>query len=361
MLSIFNGVSSITNSVVRYPEFEYIKNTYMSDLIKIEEFYKEKVYAVKNDHFLVKLITNIDVPMSYNIDRYANVADARALYISMNMRMTSSSSKGIFHNGVFYGNGVLEVILNDNEYFNPYFAEKNWKNICAVSVVLQPKSDLNLLLPNGKQTSKDDGIAIIKINIPLLAVQYRSFCLDQAIKSRDTGSLLGITHFIHMYVLPAMMYSQTDSVVMNRIMNLYYGKPMSMALFKHPFIVHHYENKLDNVLNKILNNLDGKTIRYEQILDFIPGFTSDNMSEFLILPDIANTTQVDWSLVLARLDIMKFLIDLGGANSIKLNMLHINNLKRHLFNLKHNHIFEKVLPKSIYMDTLITVDELLRI
>ena len=362
MLEIFNNELTTPNqNQIHFYEFENIKATFLTDLININQFYNDRVYAIKNNNFLVRLLTNLDVPMSYSVDRFVTVASARAPYVATGMRMTSELSKGIFHNGCFYGQETLEIILNDTDYFNPFFAEKNWRKISAIKVLLQPKSDLNLLLPNGKQSSNGGGLAVISINIPLLAVQYRSFCLEQIARMASKGSLLGITHFIHMYVLPSMLYSQTDTVVMNRLMNLFYGKPQNEAFYRHPFSIHsNYANKMDLVLNKILKNIDGKTLRYETILETIPGISEVNMLDALAMPDITPTLQVLPALMLSRLEIMSFLIDVGGINGKKINRDSITKLQRTLFGLNNNNLFE-TLPKSMLFDVQETIKKIMSI
>ena len=361
MINLFNNTNIIHSGIIRPPEFENIREVYFNDLLKIENFYKDRVYSVKGNNFLVRLLTNLIAPMNYTVDRYVTVVSARAPFVANGMKMTSNLNKGIFHNGEFYGKGTLEVIINDTEYFNPFVAEKNWRNISAVRVLNHPKSDLNLLLPNGKAFSTGEGIAFISINIPLLAVQYRSFCLDQKNRMSTKDSLLGLTHFIHMYVLPSMIYGQTDIVILNRMMNLFYGAPMSQPLFKHPFIIHNYGNKLDKVLDKILLNMDGKLLRYENMLQYIPGIAEDNMEEALELPDIVPTIQVHWALILSRLNVMKFLIDLGGEKNIHLNRDSINYLQKILFALNNNKVFDTNLPKSILFDVKETVTDILKI
>lgn len=142
--------------------------------------------------------------------------------------MTSDINYGQVFKGVFYGPSCDELILYDEEYFNPFYAEKEWMRINAVKVLLHPKSDLALLLPNGRDSSTGGGLAVISVNVPLLAIQYRGFLKSQMLKIKaEDDAKLGIQHFIHMFVLPNMLYNQIDITIMNRLMNLFYNAPMS--------------------------------------------------------------------------------------------------------------------------------------
>jgi hypothetical protein len=351
MYNIFETPDTRDNATISQFEFNYLKSSYSKELIKIEEYYHNRVYSVKNNTLLVSLLNNLTAPMSLATDRYAVNTEARAPYIGNVMGFTSDIAKGTIFNGPFYGPDSSEIILNNNEYFNPNYAEKNWKNICAVRPLLHPKNDLGLLLPNGRKFSSGNGLSTISINIPLLAMQYRSFCLDQFIKFKETNSLLGATHFVHMYVLPNMLYAQTDISLMNRLLALYYGAPKSEVYFKHPFMIHDYNDKVDNVLDKLIEVYKNSGTKYSIILKSIPSITDNNMQTSLLMPDITPTTQALWALLFSRLEYIKFLIDIGGSNSISANMTEINYLKLLIKRVRSAGTYSSVIKDKMLLGT----------
>ncbi len=350
MYNLFTENSDLNFSLTYFPEFDVVRRTYIRELSNVVDFYRTRVYAVKSNHFLANLINHLSVPLQYAVDRYADVAAVRAPYLAKAMNMTSDINTGQLFPGVFYGPGVKEIILYDDSYFNPFYAEREWERIAAVKVLLHPKSDMGLLLPNGRSMSDGDGLAVISVNIPLLAVQYRSFMAWQRTKTTVEGELLGISHFIHMYVLPNMLYSQVDISLFNRFMNICIGAPMGKPKLKHSFSVLDYTKQLDHVLDHVADKIRSTSERFEQILKQVPGIISVNSYDALAMPDITQTQQAFWALILSRLEIMSFLIDLAGEDTLRQNRIEITDLKRTLMRFRNSHIYEKVLKGELLLD-----------
>ena len=214
------------------------------------------------------------------------------------------------------------------------------------------------MLPNGRASSTDTGLAFISINSPLLAVQLRSFFKDQFInRYMQDGSSLGLPHFVHMYVLPNMMYQHTDVVIINRLMRLLYNEPMGKELLKHPFPILQYANKLDNVLIKVIDECYDSRMDYADLLASLPSIGSKDASISLRVPDMGNTRQVKWALILSRLRIMKFLIDLAGEDSINTNRSYITHLKGMLKRMKNGHYVD-ILPYERIKEVELIMDEI---
>lgn len=359
MYSIFNEEERLHLPRILFPAFDYIRRTYINEILNIVDYYNNRVYAVKSNHFLSNLLYHLNIPMQYNIDRYTDVAYARGPYLAKTFNMTSDINYGQVFKGVFYGPSCDELILYDEEYFNPFYAEKEWMRINAVKVLLHPKSDLALLLPNGRDSSTGGGLAVISVNVPLLAIQYRGFLKSQMLKIKaEDDAKLGIQHFIHMFVLPNMLYNQIDITIMNRLMNLFYNAPMSEPLFRHPFKVTDYTHRVDHVLMDVLKVLQNKSERFDGAINQIPTIIAKNMQDALQMPDITPTRQVMWALLLARLDIMKFLIDVSNPSSLRINTMELNQLKRLINHMRIDAIFTNVLPKDLAFDAMQTINSI---
>ncbi len=359
MYELFEERYEADNSVIRFYSFEYVKRTYLRDLETVKNYYHNRVFTIRNTHILIRLLRNLSIPYSYEPERFVQVTEARAPYIANALKITSPLSPGKFFDGEFYGPGCPELILYDHEYFNPDDVERNWKNVAAVKVLLHPRSDMSFWLPDGTNQSTDKGLAVISVDIPLLIYQYRCFTMDQAGAVARGESLLGPDHFVHMYVLPNMMDSHLDITIMNRAMNIYYGRPMGEGLRRLPFPVHDYTGRLDNVLNDVVEIVQRKKMRYEWLLKSIPAMVSTDMQEALIMPDYPRTRQIWWALMLSRLDIMKFLIDIGGEDDIRMNKDHINILKRMLTRLLRDNSFGQYMSRDMEYDTKEIVDAIL--
>lgn len=361
MLGLFTGRDHTHQGRVEHPEFEYIRRTYLRELANVVDFYHNRIYATKSDHFLVKLLYLIDVPLSYSVGRFVDVSSIRAPFISRAMKMTSDTNIGQIFDGEFFGKGTSEIILSIDEFFDPVEAEKEWKRIAAVTVLNHPKSDLGLLLANGKKTASGDGLAVIAVNIPLLALQFRCFLQQQQMflrTSQDAG-YLAFSHFVHMYVLPNMLFSGFDITILNRLMNLYYDRDMGVANVRHPFMVTNYASKLDHSLLFAVDRMFKTKARFEQSINLIPTVVNSSMLEALAMPDIAPTRQVYWAIILCRLNAIKFFLDLDRDNGSDANRTWINQIQRILIRLRNENIYPSVLPQNLLVETEKNIDEIL--
>lgn len=359
MLDLFTIRIPTNQSQLHFPEMNYISRTYQRELDNVQDYYHNRVYTVKSNHILANLLTDLNVPMQYETEQYISVAEAKATYTAKASQLTSEVDHGKIHRGCFYGGDVDEIIMVNTDPFDYLQAEKYWKNVVAVEVLLHPKSDLQMLLPNGKNTMLGDGLAVISINVPLLALQWRCFNLSQQARYIAGDGVLGLGHFIHMYVLPNMLGSHLDIAVLNRMMNLFYGAPMGVAMIHHAFPVIDYSQRVDRVLNDAIEMIQKKSLRYRWLLQNIPTVIYDDMQEALQLPDFAPTRQIQWAVLLSRLSIMKFLIDLGGEKSKQENRLELNALQRELRYLKNDSVYESVLPRDLLFDTQEIIKDLM--
>lgn len=361
MYDLFTQRFDSNNSVIRPPAFELIRRIYQREIGRIVQYYNERVFTVPSNHLLCRLLTTASVPFSYELDRYTEAAYARSPYIGKHFNFTSDISYGKFFDGIFYGKGCTELVVSVEEYFNPYDAIQNWKSLTPVTVLEHPVSDLGLMLPDGDENSTAKGLAVIAVNIPMLLIQFRGFMIEQASRVGDIqASLLDTSHFVHMYVLPGMMKSHTEIVILNRLKNLFYGAPMSDAMGHHAFQVTDYSDKLDRVLNEIIAHVRDRSILYASMLKNIPTVFSRDMQEFLLMPDIAPTRQVWWALLLTRLSTMNLLFDMGGEEARRNNATLLNRLRIDMKRLDRESILTMSLPDDLYYETAERIENMLK-
>jgi hypothetical protein len=230
----------------------------------------------------------------------------------------------------------------------------------AVTVLDHPISDLGLLLPNGHNNSTASGISIIAINIPKLLYQYRCF-MDHRAKLGEVESILCSNHFIHAYVIPNMLYTHTDICILNKLVNLHDGAPMSVALSKHSFPVVDYNHRVDNILRYVITLLSDSKTGYPTYLSNIPSIYKDNMLYSLQMPDIIKNKQVWWALLLSRLKAIKFLLDIGGMNGVSTNRSMVNQLQILLMRLRSESTMAMVFNRDQYYDISSTINEILKL
>lgn len=361
MYKLFTQIHEENNSIIKPVMMDYILKVYRKDVQDVVSYRKRSVSTVKSNHLLCRIVHAGSVPMDYEIERFMAAAYARSPYISKHFRLTSPIDFGALHSNVFLGPSSREILIYDESYFNPFDETLKWQDIQAVKILYLEDSSMSLQLPDGIKHSSCEGIGVFSINIPLLLYQYRCFEKDQVGKnviSEESGKL-GIPHFVKMYVLPNMLYSKVEFMVLNRFMNLYYGKPMDAQLTNMPIsTLSDYREKLDREMKSIVKHVSDSRKMYYSILKNIPCVFQQDMQAFLQMPDMSNTRQVWWALFISRLKIMKFLIDIGGDKAVSSNSFYVSVLKVDIKRLMSENILDKVFDTDLVYDYMQIISEI---
>lgn len=362
MYGLFTHKYTSNNSVIRPGSFRLVDFTLKKQIQHILDYYHSRVFAIESNHLLCRLLTIAGIPFQYDLNRYTDLAFTRSPYIAKHFNFTSDITYGTIFDGLFYGNGNTEIIIAKEEYFDPYDAIKDWENIEAIRVLDHNVSNTMFLVPDGRDNNIGKGLVVIEINIPLLLIQYRGF-VEQQYNKIVSGNVsqLAVTHFVRMYALPNMLKSHSEIVLLNRFMNLFYGAPMDMALKHYPFPLIDYSDKLDRILLEIIKHVKDRGLLYFSVLKNIPSIYKEDMQAVLLMPDVARTRQVWWSLLLTRLKVIKFLIDIGGEVGIHANGTYINKLKIDLRRLLEENILKNRIPADIYYDYSSIIEDILNI
>lgn len=327
----------------------------VEDVDKIVSYYRSHNTFVRTDHLLVKLVSMFNIPLDYDLDRYYEIATARAMAVCNSLDITTTLNEGRWFDGVFY-RGSREMIFGYAGTDSPFELAKDWRNLQAVKVLDCPVSNLNYMLPNGQMHNVESGLASIAIDVPKLMIQWRGFLLHERMRMmEDEGSHLGPRDFIGKYVIPNMLYSQSDIVIHNRLMNLQSGAPMGDSVRKHPFHITDYSDLLDIGLGVLLERFQRTQMRYEDLLENIPKVFSDAP---LAMPDMLETRQCWWRLFLTRLKAIEFLTDVAGETGRHYNRNSLNELKIDLKRFKSDNIFTELKFKSSIANAEMSDDDL---
>lgn len=359
MQNLFRLISPITQGVLTFPEWLYIRNGLQRNLTTVIQFYRTNPTAVQSSHFLVRLLHAITVPQSQVIERYYDNVDAIALNVSMALKMTSSIAPGELFDGVFYGKGNAEILIADNESFDIFEAHEKWRDLVPVKVLRHARSDLGLNIPDGTLTGVETGLAVITINIPMLAIQYRAFRLNEmAITDNENESQKSIMQFIRMYVLTNMLTSHLDYSLFNRLNNLRTGAPMGESRKHHSFYLTDFSRNLDSLYKRLLQLLVNNGRDFPGTLRNIPAIGYKDMEGVMLLPEMAQTRQVVWALVIARLPMLVFLFKILKEGPATKNRREVNAIMRNLLAYKTDNVFRIRLPLELYYEVQADVEEL---
>lgn len=353
MLGIFLSTSTIKAKLEFNQQFRLVRDKYKLELAKTIRYYNRNNYYSKNNHILVRILRTLNLNIHLDLIDYVDTIVSRSPSIIRNFNMVSSINKGTWHRGEFYGNNTSELWVGNShpgDFFN-YISD--WKNIVPVTVLAHPNTDLLFGLPENNYDRFFNEYAILEINIPMLALQYREWAI---MRITENDASTNIATFVKSYVLPNMLYSHIDLVMINRLKDtLYNGSVVDMYTApKLPFKIVDYSDKLDRVLVKIINDIHNTSFLYDNVLTTIPGIYNDTLEPISMLPNIPNTRQARPMLFISRLELMEFIIRLGDVRALRKNKHHINRLKLDLTLLKNDSLLgDMPLDVKLKMDKII--------
>ena len=351
MQKLFGFDKGADEGVVTVPDWNYLKAGFQASLKIVTAYYRTYPGRVDASHFLIKLIYGVGVARSLPLDRFYAMCSSKALGVAMANKMTSAISKGQLFDGQFYGKGVREVLIGHDDDFDFQDAAKNWQNLEPIKVLSHPKSDLGLNIPDGTGDGLEEGVAVIAINIPMLALQYRQWSEIETARAEAVGdSPRGITHFIYSYPLTNMLYSHLDVTLFNRLYNLLNNIPLAEINKRHSFFLTDYDNKLNVVQKKQLEILASGQRSFNGMLKTIPMVSVDTLADLAKLPDVALTRQVIWALCLARLEMLSFLFKVTVQNPRTRSSAEVNRIVRNFQLYRTDKALQSSLPYNLYFD-----------
>lgn len=358
MHTLFNIDLNIHAGIIKDPSWVYIRDMSLKSLNTFTRYYKDNTTSVKSNHLIVKLLQNIAVSQTLDLDKYYNSVDSMSDNLAMAMGFTSSISKGRIFNNVFYGKNSDEIIISIDTPVNPTLVDKYWTDVSAVRVIKHDRTNLALNPLRGEDNYANE-LAVITINIPMLAVQYRAF------RNHEHNSIneyydneRSVMQFVAMYVLPNMLVSHLDHAILNRFSNKVLNLSSDAFSNSTPFYQTDLTSKIDKVQVDLINKLINGKIRFDTALKSILTISKDSAFDLLKLPDVAPTRQVLWALVISRLKMLKTLLVIDKLNGSNENQSSKNTLLLQARFYQSDKSMSYNLPSDIFRDVKILLDEI---
>lgn len=350
MYDLFDNVPATDQGKVILPQFIYLKGALSRDLMKVTSYYQNNVTSVGNDHLLVKLLLNLNVSMKRELQNYVDTVSDVGMQTASLLRLTTPLNYGkVFSPGPFYGKGCSEIILVHDEPFDVYAARRNWRELRPVVVHRHPFTDTSMARPTGRAVSGESGLVVVSINLPMLAVQWRGWWAEE--RQPDPSLAAKRTHqFVSMYPLTNMAYSHLDIAIFNRMATLYNLDEPADFTKAHPFFLVDRSDELDNFLEKQIELLRRKPLIFDQVLLNIPAITAADLSIAMRLPDVVPTRQIKWGLIIARLPLVRFLVQLNALHENHKNRWYLNRLRTALKAIRVDRVLESTLPLDVLRD-----------
>lgn len=351
MFELFTSNYHPRGNVSIPPTFELVKRNATIEMHRVKQYYTDRVFSIANQHILNRVMMTAMAPLNYPIEKFLDVINARADYIAKTFRFTNEISAGQEQRKSFYSSATTEYILINNSYISPFDSHEEVYDTACIRVVTHPCNVVSMRPPDSSDYANLNGLVVIELDIVKMMVQYRRFALTRMARNKEGEDLnISTFRFITTRLLPQLIESHVQWCWLNRIMARHYGDPDHINVIKPAMVTLDYTNQLNKVADSIILRLKNSKMMYYDMLRNIPGMFGGNMLSVLKLADITTTRQVWWLMVLSRLRVIRFLVDVGGSNAIRTNRTYINNMQVALKRLLNGSIPDGVMPADLEMD-----------
>jgi len=284
MYSLFKTTGR-NQAILASPRHGYISSRFDEALTRAAYNYRRTPYFVEADHILIKILQQIGLSYQTN-DRifYAEVEN-RTSRIARAVGFTDYNAKvGAAEKNSFFDSSIKEILVSvSNGYTDLITVDGLWQEFSPVQIMYHPYNDLTLNVRNGSRTQGVSGYAVIRVDIPLLALQYHKW-RRWAEKNYDVMPPIG--QFVYQYPLVNMMRSDLDMSYFNQIASYSTGRPIIPQKKNYTFSVPDVTNYVKSDIEYLLEN---NVVKMRSVLDLSQALllmNGNSVWDFLQLPNI---------------------------------------------------------------------------
>ena len=300
MYDLFHPEGTTNSGGLALPALRRIRDGLLASIDKVRQYRAINPQTLNAAHPLIRLLQSVNVSLALEPEYYVDRVTDITFNLARVLGYTSPVSVGhVFSPSMFYGTGVSDLILATDEPFDLTNIEQTWPSLRPIRVIAHPLTDLRLHVPDGKFTAEQPGVAVIAINIPMLALQYRMW------RKWERGSLaaespMTVAQFLMGYPLPSMLYSHLDVAIFNRIFSLAFDVPMPKIRSRHPFFLIDWESEMDQVIREYLVQMHKRRANMDQMIHAMPTVGYPSRYDTLRLPEMPFTYQTMALVIAAR-------------------------------------------------------------
>lgn len=256
------------------PVFNKAARKLDSNIDKVISYYMSNPTFVPNEHPIVKLLAGLTVDLEQSDEILHRQIYNRRDSIAAGVGISTTRNKGEMHPYAFYCKNCMLV----GSEFGDVLEITSWVNISAVRPLTHPVESLQPTLPNQIKLLNNEDYAVIGVDIPLLAVQYKHWLIHEmrkpAIERNNTA------HFVSKYVFSTMIFHHMVIVLRNRYLAEYSETYRNDVMPKIPLHLEDLERYFDAGMEEIIFdiNLSGRTFSEAMVrMPMLEGLTYNQM------------------------------------------------------------------------------------
>jgi hypothetical protein len=333
------------------PTLAYVRRQYGILINDVQNYYRNAPKYVASNNLFALLIQQFEINMNMSDPEWVMHIERYSRGAIPNMGITSPINKGkIFTKGITLGPQAEEVAVASFEKFRTEGIGKVWRDLRPVRYLYHTRTDM--MLPIMNNTTPGRAFGVISINIPMLMVQYRYWHRWQL--ARGVIQAENVYRFVGSILLPSLIESFLDIAFFNRLDRASQGIPNPVFPSPHPFYITDLSTRLKKIEDSINFEALLKGIEIEGLAAITPMLVKPNLFDVLKLPREPITLQNQWTMTMARLPYVRYLVRMvmrnHGYDASQINAVMIDLIEGshdQIFNQMGNTEFVKVFRKQI--------------
>jgi hypothetical protein len=358
MIDVLKGADYLARALPAPPTKRWMLETLRDNLNKVITYRRQLPRKIMSQHLLMKLLDSLAVDLRSGDQTYVWGVEDVALKVANSLRMTSLYGHGlVFSPGAFYGPQAKEIVITTIDAFNIKEARTNWKDLMPIRVITHGIGDFTLPYLDGSgEGIANPGWVVIAINVPMLAFQHK--CWWEEFAESYPDSPLGLNVFLSQYPLANLLRSHLDITLLNRTMSMDFEANIPPQKDPNPFYLNFQQaGQVDRTILYALTFMSRSNLSFDDWLDCIPQVSAENVHDWLVLPDLMFTTQVEWAFFVARLPVMTWLLAHNASVGSSFNTAYVVAIRHWVQRMSNGRFYHQGLRGSFLEDILKQVNE----
>lgn len=341
MIELFTRTEVSNRAMTRPGYLDNNQAKMRKQLGRVVEHLRNRNWYVYNTHILVKLLGSIAVERELDLFEYHRRVSSIALDLAKTLGISSSLHKAVGKDSYMLGDRYTEIYVAINEHVDLLTVEDNWKDLQPVKFLRHDVTSLDFTPLDGRR-DEGYGKAVIQIDVVKLALQYRSWYLDQKDKGVEDIPTLG--SFVASYPTANAMYTFHDHCIWNRFRAIYNGETPDDKSTVLPFLVPSSKDMVDKYLKYCVNQIERKSMTFDMMQKQVELITAKDAFELNRLPTFFISRQVEWAIFISRMRTIIFLVKTNEEWEHKAkNRKDTGILKTYLKSIRSANIFGNTL------------------
>lgn len=318
-------------------QMRYVRERIQSNCERLTDYYQNSGGWVNSRHILIRLLSNLTVPMHTPTELYYEYVLDNYDTAGRSLGVTTAINKGAVHlNGSFYGMGSNELYLGIESVLNPEQVHNNWRQYQPIRVLRHPYCDLDMPFPDGRGFT--GGVAVFTFDIPMMAVMYRAWNLEEA--QKPAGQRETPAQFIYQYILPGILPSSVDVALFNRVVAASDNVSGEFVKKRHAIALPTVETNVGHVLDQYLDWAVNSRRTFQQLLDVFPQVFGETIVSTVTPRSLLRTRQNKWLTTVAEVPLVSWLLLIDSVTDSHANTEEKTELARDIRIMDNERLFQ---------------------